>query len=205
MNDANKSSPKRESSGDVPELVAEHLALDLLNTVPKVNGELVDALQDDDDVLRWLATAGLPLAGRLKLEPLELLRAARRLRAVIRSAVEAAAAGEAVDGRALNRFLAKAESRVRLAAGPGRSLRVERYWGGQSAEQMLGPIAEAAGELLATRDFNLIRQCEDETCVLWFYDHTKAHRRRWCSMATCGNRNKVAAFRERQQQHGVER
>jgi predicted RNA-binding Zn ribbon-like protein len=48
-------------------------------------------------------------------------------------------------------------------------------------------------------DFNLVRKCEDSDCVLWFVDKTKAHRRRWCSMPLCGNRNKVASFRQRQQ------
>jgi len=57
--------------------------------------------------------------------------------------------------------------------------------------------AEAAAELLAEGDFELIRRCESESCVLWFYDRTKSHRRRWCSMASCGNRHKVAAFRSR--------
>ena len=178
----------------------EHPALDLLNTVSKVEGELVDALNSDDDVQRWLATMGFPVAGRMKLERLELLRAARRLRGLVRSAVEARSAGEDVDCRALNSFLAKGESRMRLTLGRDQSLRAERYWGGETAEQILGPIAEAAAELLASGNFNLIRRCEDQTCVLWFYDRTKAHRRRWCSTATCGNRNKIAAFRERQRQ-----
>jgi predicted RNA-binding Zn ribbon-like protein len=31
--------------------------------------------------------------------------------------------------------------------------------------------------------------------VLWFFDRTKSHRRRWCSMAVCGNRHKAARFR----------
>ncbi|MDX3854896.1 CGNR zinc finger domain-containing protein [Streptomyces sp. AK02-01A] len=35
--------------------------------------------------------------------------------------------------------------------------------------------------------------------LLWFYDRTKSHRRRWwwCSMETCGNRTKVRARRSR--------
>jgi predicted RNA-binding Zn ribbon-like protein len=35
--------------------------------------------------------------------------------------------------------------------------------------------------------------------VLFFYDTTKNHARRWCSMAFCGNRHKVAAHYRRQQ------
>jgi predicted RNA-binding Zn ribbon-like protein len=64
---------------------------------------------------------------------------------------------------------------------------------------MLAPVAEWAADLLADGDFELIRRCESEECVLWFYDRTKSHHRRWCSMATCGNRHKVAQYRMRQQ------
>jgi predicted RNA-binding Zn ribbon-like protein len=37
-------------------------------------------------------------------------------------------------------------------------------------------------------------------CTLWFVDRTKAHRRIFCSATTCGNRAKVAAFRQRQRE-----
>jgi CGNR zinc finger len=37
----------------------------------------------------------------------------------------------------------------------------------------------------------------DPTCTTVFYDRSKNHSARWCSMQTCGNRNKVRAFRQR--------
>jgi predicted RNA-binding Zn ribbon-like protein len=40
--------------------------------------------------------------------------------------------------------------------------------------------------------FTLVRKCEGTTCTLWFLDVSKAHARRWCSMAVCGNRAKAA-------------
>ena len=49
-------------------------------------------------------------------------------------------------------------------------------------------------------DFDLVRLCEGKACVLWFYDRTKGHRRRWCTSTGCGNRAKVAAFRARASQ-----
>jgi predicted RNA-binding Zn ribbon-like protein len=67
----------------------------------------------------------------------------------------------------------------------------------ETPESILATVAEAAADLLATADFELVKRCEDETCVLWFSDQTKSHRRRWCSMEICGNRNKVAAYRAR--------
>lgn len=62
---------------------------------------------------------------------------------------------------------------------------------------LLGPVAEAVAQLLAEGDFTLVKQCEHPDCVLWFYDRTKAHKRRWCSMAVCGNRYKAAQFRKK--------
>lgn len=76
-------------------------------------------------------------------------------------------------------------------------MRLERQRKVQTAEQFLAPIAEAAATLLVEGDFGLVRTCEHPECVLWFYDRTKGHRRRWCSMALCGNRHKVAEFRKR--------
>jgi len=73
---------------------------------------------------------------------------------------------------------------------------VTDFWR-SDADQLLAPLAEQAGELIATGDFTLVRQCEHSECILWFYDRTKSHRRRWCSMALCGNRHKVAEHRKR--------
>jgi len=41
------------------------------------------------------------------------------------------------------------------------------------------------------------RMCADPTCHTAFYDRSKNHSAKWCSMSSCGNRNKVRMFRER--------
>ena len=48
-----------------------------------------------------------------------------------------------------------------------------------------------------TADLSLVKACQNPQCVLFFYDTTKNHARRWCSMAACGNRAKVAAHYQR--------
>ncbi|MBS4006216.1 MAG: CGNR zinc finger domain-containing protein, partial [Afipia sp.] len=127
-----------------------------------------------------------------------LLTSARRLRETVRALVVDRKGGGAIDPSPLNDLLAKSPGHSELVCDePG--LRLTRRRTLKTPDQVLGPVAEAAAELLATGDFNLIRKCEDRTCVMWFYDRTKSHRRRWCSMALCGNRNKVAAFRQRRQ------
>jgi predicted RNA-binding Zn ribbon-like protein len=181
-------------------MVGDHPALDILNTVSRVNGELVDSLQSDGDVLRWFARAGWPMEEELaSLRPLSLLRTARTLREAIRGAVERRKAGKRADVEGINAFLSEARSHLELVSDKDGSLHLERQWRRRTPEQVLAPLTEAAAELLATGDFNLVRRCEDAECVLWFYDRTKSHHRRWCSMAGCGNRNKVAAFRKRRQ------
>ncbi len=75
-----------------------------------------------------------------------------------------------------------------------------RVYGKETIEAFLAPVAEAVADLLADGDFNLVRHCEGNACVMWFYDHTKGHRRRWCTSTGCGNRAKVAAFRARASQ-----
>lgn len=46
--------------------------------------------------------------------------------------------------------------------------------------------------------FEHLKLCAAEDCRAVFYDRSKNHSGRWCSMAECGNRAKVRAWRERQ-------
>jgi predicted RNA-binding Zn ribbon-like protein len=98
----------------------------------------------------------------------------------------------------LNEFLSESRSYLELVPEKSGGLHLTRRRKHRTPEEILAPLAEAAADFLTTANFDLVRPCESEDCVLWFYDQTKSHRRRWCSMATCGNRHKVAAFRKRQ-------
>lgn len=60
--------------------------------------------------------------------------------------------------------------------------------------KILVPIAESIVDLICYGNLSYLRKCESETCILYFYDTTKNHKRRWCSMAICGNRAKAAKF-----------
>jgi predicted RNA-binding Zn ribbon-like protein len=61
----------------------------------------------------------------------------------------------------------------------------------------LVPIARSAAELIQEGPGAPVRKCASPTCVLYFYDASRTGRRRWCSMAACGNRTKVAAHARR--------
>ncbi|HEU4437710.1 MAG TPA: CGNR zinc finger domain-containing protein [Methylomirabilota bacterium] len=66
----------------------------------------------------------------------------------------------------------------------------------------LAPIARAVADLIARGRGEAIRRCANPRCSLYFRDRSRGRRRRWCSMAVCGNRMKVAAHARR---HGRRR
>jgi predicted RNA-binding Zn ribbon-like protein len=72
----------------------------------------------------------------------------------------------------------------------------------ESLDWLLAAIARSAAELIAAGANSGVRQCDNPNCQLLFCDDSRTHRRRWCSMALCGNRSKVAAFAKR---HGCEK
>ncbi|HYL86653.1 MAG TPA: CGNR zinc finger domain-containing protein [Candidatus Angelobacter sp.] len=62
---------------------------------------------------------------------------------------------------------------------------------------LLAAVARSGAELIAEGAQARLRQCANPQCGLFFYDTSRTRLRRWCSMAVCGNRNKVAAFARR--------
>jgi predicted RNA-binding Zn ribbon-like protein len=193
-----KPSTPNKQTASWPLFLAGNLALDFVNTRMRIGEEAVDLLQTDEDVLDWLKKAGLP-APKIdaRTGSLRLLRVARVLRENIRSLVEKRKAGHRGNPSVLNNFLKHAQNHPRLAWKKPHAVTIEWIRQGDGLEAVLAPVAEAAAVLLATADFELVKRCEDETCLMWFSDQTKSHHRRWCSMEICGNRHKVAAYRER--------
>lgn len=187
------------TQADAAPMLGDHLALDLLNTEARKDGATVDYWRDGADVLRWLAQHGMALPpGAPALDPGKLLAQATALRTLARRLIAARRNGDALDQGdidALNGYLhawLSAPSLERDANGAPVLARVTRA---EPLAALLGPVAQALAQLLAEGDFGLVKQCEHPDCILWFYDRTKAHKRRWCSMSTCGNRHKAAQFR----------
>ncbi len=181
------------------ERIGDHPALDLVNTVVQINGRLIDTWQTARDVLSWLERSDQAMAVAVTGDaPPALLEAARELRELVRESVLRRKEGKKIDAAALNALLAHASRHLELTPRDDGGLALSARYASGTARQLLAPLAEAAARLLTEADFSLIRRCENPQCVLWFLDRTKSHRRRWCSMAGCGNRHKVASFRQRQ-------
>lgn len=179
-------------------MVGDHLAMDLLNTEVRSHGEVVDYWRTGDDVLRWLVRYGItPPSGAGRVVPADLLAQARTLRTQARGLIVERKEDKVGDIDGLNAYLHAYLSAPSLERDRDGHLALTRIARGDAIASLLGPVAEAVAQLLAEGDFALVKQCEHPDCILWFYDRTKSHKRRWCSMAVCGNRYKAARFRKR--------
>ena len=197
--------------------LAEAAALDFLNTFAIPVDVEVEWLGSGEDLLAWLEAAQLldqaaldEVRALATPEQLDAVAAqARALREWLRGFVQRhrgkplvrSAEGELepLNGLlALDRTFTQIVARAKADMRDGDSalkLVARRRW--QSADDLLLPIAQAIAELVTTADFAEVKHCEGPTCVLHFLDTTRGGRRRWCSMAVCGNRAKQAAHRDR--------
>ncbi|RDI97285.1 hypothetical protein DVT68_17425 [Dyella solisilvae] len=176
--------------------LGDDLALNFINTAYGVGKGARECLRTDADVLNWLGRAELP-AQASGIKRGELVRQALELRQIALELVEKRATGKAGNPQGLNRLLEAGSRYSQLVwprSGPPALATHERLGG---VEGLLLPVAQAVADLLSGTDFRYVRRCEGPECTLWFLDRTKAHSRRWCSPALCGNRAKVAAFRDR--------
>jgi predicted RNA-binding Zn ribbon-like protein len=188
-----------------PLFIADHLALDFLNTVVSSLGKPIDWLDDGPSYLDWLRK-GFDVHPDAALAAAKLDGVAARARALrewLRGFVEKHGGwplqpSHARALRPLNDILSRDHAHQEVIAGRGGEaleLRTHRDW--REAGDLLQPVAHAIAELLCHADFTHVRRCEGAGCTLWFLDTSKAHRRRWCTMSVCGNRAKVAQYRAR--------
>lgn len=90
----------------------------------------------------------------------------------------------------LQRALAQAPARRQLAhTVSGYAWKIERLQ--PLAAHLLAPILWSAGDLLINSAHSNLRQCANSDCLWLFIDASKNATRRWCDMASCGNRAKA--------------
>ncbi|HEY4352854.1 MAG TPA: ABATE domain-containing protein [Paraburkholderia sp.] len=185
--------------------LSDDTVLDFLNTSASDDLRSHETFANDRHVVEWMQANRLFSMTKLPtFEEGTLVNAARALREAIRKALFERKSGARVNVELLNAFLTQGHFCLNLVRLSNGQMRLMHEYEHSTPQQFLAQIANAAAELLVAGDFTLIRKCECDTCSLWFYDRTKAHRRRWCSMATCGNRRKVAAYRARRKSHDSE-
>jgi predicted RNA-binding Zn ribbon-like protein len=184
----------------LPAKLGGHSALDFCNTWAGWDGhETFDYLQGYADLALW--------TGYVELLPPERVAALRQ-----RSGRRADAALDRARLFRQNLYSVLAEDPATSAWGAVReviqaaagALVVKRtgegvWWEMAPEADLEAPllsVAWAAAGLLVSPDLLRVKVCPGSGCGWVFLD--RRGRRRWCSMASCGNREKVRRFAERQ-------
>ncbi|MDD9244713.1 ABATE domain-containing protein [Enterobacter soli] len=179
-----------------PLFLGDNLALDFINSEYGTGDDRHDCFDDSRSVIDWLETVGLVPKGTVA--PPDLLEEARQLRDAARAVVHAAMNSSEADLTVINSVLERGRPETRLIWDQDtQRYRIDVRSGTDSSAGLLWSVADALIKLVTDDKFEYVKQCEAHNCILLFHDLSKSHRRRWCSMATCGNRMKVAAFRNR--------
>lgn len=190
-------------------MIGGNAALDFVNTASKWSSEPVDRLGGAQGFANWVKVAGL-----LDSEDQEILeqeiagdpKAAARffddaaaLRAALHRIFDAAASGakaDAADIALLNDWRTRSARHCEIRQEDG-AFRRRCTEEAPSQERAMRLIVDAAEDLLLNGRLERLRSCGGENCEWMFLDLSKNGRRRWCSMATCGNDHKVKQFRKR--------
>jgi predicted RNA-binding Zn ribbon-like protein len=125
-----------------------------------------------------------------------LLLKARRLGSALRKVFAAMLRKQRITGEwveSVNEVLRITEGHDELV-GQDRVWKIEFIAREGGLGWLLAAVARSAAEIIAEGARARLRHCANPNCGLFFYDNSRTRRRRWCSMAVCGNRSKVAAF-----------
>ncbi len=192
-------------------LVGNNLSIDFVNTKIVHNDGPVDLLGDVSDIIFWGIAVGLfdsYTARRILSDWIEnetdIFEEAKSFRVTLYDLFTALANGKMVR----NTWIKAINNKLRDSSGRAEITRNEsgfkkRFLSDfKEPAQLFASIASSAADLLCYGGFELVKLCEGENCVLYFYDKTKNHSRRWCSMAHCGNRAKANAFYQRKKDRG---
>jgi predicted RNA-binding Zn ribbon-like protein len=178
--------------------IGGHPVLDLTNTVfdRKHRADDGELLKTPSDVLTWCASVGLfervpPVA---QIATTGLVAKVQAVREDAWAVFDAVARGEATPAEPFGALLERAGAGLRAGHVQPVGAAHDRFTADWKAP---GAIAAAlsllAVQALISLPRNRIRACA--RCGWLFLDSSRGGRRRWCSMSTCGNREKASRHR----------
>ena len=176
--------------------------LDFINTFGLSRGQHFDDFDSTRVALDWLHR-------RTGLEPAEVPDSAAALarinaaRGAFREVWDALAEDRPPATSAIeevNRVL-RHRSLLELQEAPTDSdrcgLRLGSRFSGDELDCALAELAEPLVRTVGRGAAELARICANDECRWVFFDSSRTHQRRWCDMASCGNRAKAARHRAR--------
>jgi predicted RNA-binding Zn ribbon-like protein len=155
------------------------------------------------DAIHFLATRGLAHAEALHDQALPdadaWLARVHTSRAAMREVWDAEVERRIPDQRALDvvNAILRVAPRIELVARDGCCGVGHRHRSDDPAGEALARLVQPMVEAIAAGTTDRFRICANDGCRWVFADTSRAGRRRWCDMASCGNRAKVRRYRSR--------
>jgi predicted RNA-binding Zn ribbon-like protein len=178
---------------------------DFMNTLELESGSLVDRLATFDDAAHWLSERGIchenlaPAALAIYgVTPEQALAKVRSVRQALREVADAVAHDRPPSDAALaevNRAI-RSRERVELVKEPD-GVSVGHSHVGDPLDDALARLADPLVHEIQNGRADRVRICANDSCRWMFFDESRAGRRIWCDMATCGNQAKAARHRAR--------
>jgi predicted RNA-binding Zn ribbon-like protein len=169
--------------------------IDFVNTREQDTDYVDECLDSPAALESFLADHGF---GQVSVKPADLRRAIdvrEALREMMRANNGEPLRPDVVER--LNRAVARAK--VVAAFDDNESWRVEPAADG--VDRALGTMLASVFRSMSDGSWSRVKACGNPDCGWAFYDGSKNHSGRWCDMASCGNRMKARAFRERAAAH----
>jgi predicted RNA-binding Zn ribbon-like protein len=178
---------RETASGDIGLIQA------FVNTVDLQDGP--DDLPDPNTLKAWLVAKGLLGAAHTVDE--SDLKHAIALREAIRGAIGPNSGFPVypVDIATLNG--AATASGLRMRFGADGKPRMEPEVAG--AVGAMGRLVATLYSAMENENWTRLKLCSSQVCRWAFYDRSKNHSSRWCTMASCGNREKARRFRNQKE------
>jgi predicted RNA-binding Zn ribbon-like protein len=183
-----------------------HPALDLVNTLDeRLSSAPIERLVTYGDLVCFAKQAGMvdaSISSRLRgLSGPKCQRIASRVRH-LREHLHAILAAAWSDGilpsdalNAISKAVCDAHAARSLAPAESTGLVSFKWTAAADPAIPLHACALAVENLLIEANRDRIRKCDASDCDVYFIDTSKAHRRQWCSMQNCGNREKQRRWR----------
>ena len=188
------------------ELVGGALCLDFVNTINSRRSPEHDYLMQYSDLTEWATKLGiltptqnnqLQKRARQNMHEAEnALLAARTLRDLLYRLFSSTAKGTEPNKKDLEIFSVFYGESLSRGQFVKKETRYSTAWNfDETLEAVLWPVIHSAGQLLISQETDQVKECPG--CGWLFLDTSKNQSRRWCSMNTCGVRDKMRRYHKK--------
>jgi len=152
-----------------------------------------DALDSPESLERFLLDTGL--FGEAESVTEDDLVRVRTVREALRALMHANHGDDLDPGAVPLLNDAAARAKLTFTFDPSHACAIESVTGG--VDGAIGRVLAIVYRAMVEGTWERMKACRSDSCQWAFYDRSKNHSSKWCSMEVCGNREKARTYRRR--------